>query len=145
MGLELFTIAFRDKDVAPYPRSVVEDIFNRDALEPHAPLVNVLYADSAGEIYGADEDEITGIMVAHFGGPTILERVFELAVKTNSLICWTSGAPRYGGVTSREMLDHLPDGIDRAKIAIIQNVDEFLQAYTETPESIEASHEKTVR
>jgi hypothetical protein len=131
MGLELMTFCFREKDAAPYPRAVAEAIFNRGSIDPSTPLITVDYADGSGEVYGAEKDEINGVTIVHFRGRTIIERVFELAVETNSMLSWTSDVPANIGVTSQETLDHLPEDVKQNKIVIVRNVDEFIRAFSE--------------
>ncbi len=83
------------------------------------------YADSRGEVYGAEDDQINGIMLSHFGGRTILERAFELADKTKALICW-SGDEVFMAVTNHDVLDRLPTEVDQETIAVVGNVDELI-------------------
>jgi hypothetical protein len=71
-------------------RRMIEDILDRDALEP-CRLNVALYPDGQGEIFCGEDDEteVESLMISHFGGPTIIERMFEIADRTESLICWS--------------------------------------------------------
>jgi hypothetical protein len=72
--------------------------------------------------------ETTGLMIAHFSGSIILERILEFAEKTGSLIFWSGGTP-CAAVTSVEWLAHIPDEpIEGWKPAVVRNVDELIAA-----------------
>ncbi|WP_020174033.1 hypothetical protein [Methyloferula stellata] len=125
MGFDLFIHSYKGDEPALYDRRLLEDIFNRDAIDPTSPLSEVRYADGRGEVYGADDDQINGIMLSHFGGRTIVERAFELADKTKALICWP-GEEVFMAVTNREVLDHLPTEVDQETVAVVAHVDELI-------------------
>jgi hypothetical protein len=125
MGFELFIHSFDGDEPAKYDRRIVEDIFSRDAINPRIPLQGVTYADGQGEIYGAEDDLTSGIMMAHFSGRTIVERAFELAAATKALIFWP-GDEIWMAVTSRDVISHLPEEADRKRIAVVRNVDELI-------------------
>ncbi len=127
MGFELFIECFRDKQPSPYHRSIAEKIFNRDAIDPTTPLSEVRYADGRAEIYGAEDDEMTGATLAHFSGRIVLERVLEFAEETGSLIFWP-GDETCAAVTSLEWLDHVPDEIVKdMQPALVRNDDELIE------------------
>jgi hypothetical protein len=126
MGFDLFMSCCRNGESATFKREIAEEIFNRDAIDPTTPLTEVRYADGRGEVYGAEEDDVDGIMLAHFGGRTILERVWELAHRTGSFFYWP-GDPDGGpwiAVTDPQTLQHMwpellkePDAIGVARSA----------------------------
>ena len=127
MGFEVFTTRFRNKETAPYATAIVERIFMRDAIDPTTPLAFVEYADGVAEIYGAEDDMTDGIMIAHFSSRTVLERLFELADETGSLIFWPS-EDNCSVVTKAEWLDHLPDDMLQIEPVVVSNVDELMEA-----------------
>jgi hypothetical protein len=126
MGFELFVHAFRNGKQFFYPRRVAEDIFNRDAIDPSAALSYVEYADGKANIYGVDEDPMNGVMLAHFGGRTVMERAFELAVATGSIIVWPGEPP--WAVTDLATLDHVPgdDSGNKLQFVVVSTVDELI-------------------
>ncbi len=125
MGFDLFIHSFNGDEPAHYDRHILEEIFNRDAIDPTTPLTEVRYADGRGEVYGAEDDQINGIMLSHFGGRTIMERAFELADTTKALISWP-GDEVFMAVTKPEVLAHLPAEVANEKIAVAANVDELI-------------------
>ena len=126
MGFEVFTTRFRNKETAPYATAIVERIFMRGAIDPTTPLTFVEYADGVAEIYGAEDDMTDGIMIAHFSSRTVLERLFELADETGSLIFWPS-EDNCSVVTKAEWLDHLPDDAQFEPV-VVSTVDELMEA-----------------
>jgi len=129
MGFELFVHRFRNGMPAPYDRQIAEKIFNREAIDPSTPLCEVRYADGRAEIYGAEDDEMDGVMLAHFSGRTVLERVLELAKETGSLIFWPSDET-WAAVTSPEWIDHSPEDMTQGEEppVLVHNVDELIEA-----------------
>lgn len=132
MGFELFVQAVRNGKKFFYPRRIAIEIFNRGALDPSdpsEPLYGVEYDDGRAEIYGAEEDPMDGIMLAHFGGRTVMERVFELAVATGSLIFWPGEPP--WAVPDLALIDHLSaqdeaSAKDENLFVVVSNVDELI-------------------
>ncbi len=129
MGFDLFVHCFKNKEYAQYDRQIVEDIFNRDSIDPTTPLSEVRYHDGRAEVYGAEKEKISGVMLSHFGGRTVLARVLELAERTGSLIFWPDEERRMA-VTNAEVLNHLPDKIREEcnEIVIVTTVDELIAA-----------------
>jgi hypothetical protein len=128
MGFEIFTERFREKEPAPYDRKIAEEIFIRDAINPTTPLGEVRYADGSAEIDGAEDDEVSGLVLAHFSGRTVLERLLELAQRTGSVIIWP-GDETCAAVTSPEWLAHLPDDmIESMQPTVVRNLDELIAA-----------------
>lgn len=92
-----------------FKRELVEEIFGRYALNPPPHCQNATYLDGRAEIYGADEEEIDGIMCSHSWGTTFFEALYELADRTKSVIFWPSLGPS-AAVTDVATLVHLPPG-----------------------------------
>ena len=139
MGFELFVHAVRDGKPFYYARSIAEEIFNRDAIDPSTPLTNVEYADGMAEIFGADKDPMDGIMLAHFSGRTVLERAFELAVKTGSIIVWPGSPP--WAVPDLAVIGHLPGDPteNKAQFVAVSDVDELIRIIKA---SLDAAYDK---
>ncbi|MGO9007451.1 MAG: hypothetical protein ACLQIQ_09660 [Beijerinckiaceae bacterium] len=127
MGFELFVKCVRNKELSRYDRKIAERIFNRDAIDPTIPLTGVQYADGSAEIYGAEHDPMSGVMLAHFSGETVLERALELADETGSLIFWP-GHPPLAAITNLALLDHLPDDLVKGwKPVLVRTVDRLIK------------------
>jgi hypothetical protein len=110
-----------------YDRRIAEEIFNRDSIDPTTPLSEVRYTDGRAEIYGAEEDGMDGVMVAHFSGRTVVERIFELAEKTRGLIFWPAPIPCMA-LTNADFRNNLPDELkDDADIAVVHSVDDLIE------------------
>jgi hypothetical protein len=108
MSFDLFVTPVRNGDTATFRRSVFEEIFTREALEPSSPLNNVRYPDgSSAEIYGCEADDIDGVMFTHFGGETVFSLIIELAERTGSMIFWPDTRPALA-VTRASVIDHIP-------------------------------------
>jgi hypothetical protein len=129
MGFDLFVHCFKNKKYALYDRQIAEEIFNRDSIDPATPLTEVRYHDGRAEIYGAEEEKTSGVMLSHFGGRTVLARVLELAEKTGSFIFWTFSEGR-AAVANADVLDHLPDEAREvfSEIVVVTTVDELIAA-----------------
>ncbi len=129
MGLDLFVRCFKNKEHALYERQIAEEIFNKDSIDPATPLDEVRYHDGRAEIYGAEKEKISGVMLTHFGGRTVLAHVLELAEETGSLIFWTFSDGR-AAITNADVLNHLPDEAREVfnEIVIVTTVDELIAA-----------------
>jgi len=111
MSFDLFLNCVRDGETATFKRALFEEIIGRGAVNARFPLGTVEYPDgSGGEIYGADseeDEEIDGLMFTHFGGDTLMARIWELADQTGSFLIWPSDG-RCLAVTSAETVRHIP-------------------------------------
>ena len=108
MSFDLFVQRFEKGVVATFPRSLLEEIFSRGAIQPNLPLERVKYADgSHAEIYASDRDDLRSFMLTHFGGETIFERVVEFANRTGSIIYWPDDRPALA-VTNPAVISHIP-------------------------------------
>jgi hypothetical protein len=126
MGFEIFAHCFKNKEPAFYSRQMAEEIFNRGALDPQSPLTCLQYPDGRVEIYGAEEDELNGVMIADFSR-TALDRLFELADKTGSLIIWPDPETHLA-VTDPAVIAHLPAEFTESgdEIAVVHDVEELI-------------------
>jgi hypothetical protein len=110
MSFDIFLQCFRNGDLATFPRTLVEEIFARDAIAPDFPLTDVHYPDgSGGVIYGADDDEIDCLMFNHCGGEMFFAAMYELAHRTSSVIYWPDTRPSIA-ITEAETAAHFPKG-----------------------------------
>lgn len=128
MTFEIFVQCFKDKEPAYYPRSMVEEIFKRAAVVASDDLSEVRYADGYAMIDGIEDNEISDLVLASFGGRIALERLLEFADKTGAFIAW-AGTETNLAVTRADVIRHIPDEFtdDGDTIAVVANVDEFLE------------------
>ncbi len=111
MSLDIHLQCFRNGEPATFKRTLVEEIFGRDAVNYRPPLTNVSYADGGGaEIYGADDgDDIQSLMFNHFGGKSFFNALYELARQTKSVVLMVTETLPVA-VTDQETIAHLPAG-----------------------------------
>ena len=107
MSFGIFFLCFRNGEITTIKRTLVEEIFGRDAIALKFPLTSVDYIDGGAQIYGANkEDDIEHISFDHFGGDTFFSALYELADRSGSLIVWP-GNPCFA-VTREALIAHLP-------------------------------------
>lgn len=110
MGLDIYLFCFRNCEPATFERKLAEEILSRGAIDVRTPLYAVNFADGRGaEIFAPDEGaEIDHLSFGHCGGSaTFLDRVYELAERTRSLVIWHFGSPLCA-VTHTEDIPELP-------------------------------------
>jgi len=128
MGLDVFLCKLTSAP-SHFDRQSAIDILFKDALDP-SYLGSVEYPDGGGggEIYGLerDDEEFDSLMFAHFGGPTFLARIFELADRLEGFLFWTTD-PAYGpnlGVTKDHLAGLVEDDTEMdGEVAILRDAD----------------------
>jgi hypothetical protein len=110
MSFDIFLICFRDGEAATFKRTLFEDIFRRDAVDPRLPLTRVTYRDGGVlEIDGAEEgDETENMAFSRFGGETFFAALHELVDRSGSVLVWPA-AGRSIAVTRETTIAHLPE------------------------------------
>ncbi|HTJ62272.1 MAG TPA: hypothetical protein VL899_00555, partial [Alphaproteobacteria bacterium] len=90
MSFDIFLNAFSNGATASFNIEVLKAAFGPDARFED-DFSRVRFPDgSGGDIYGADEPEISNLMFNHCGGDAFFEAMLELARRTNGLIFWPS-------------------------------------------------------
>ncbi|HKX06956.1 MAG TPA: hypothetical protein VJN67_02125 [Stellaceae bacterium] len=108
MGLDLFLHCYRKGEPATFKRALAEEILSRDAIDYRPPLHDVTYADgSRAQITGADDEDVHDLMFTHCRPGTFLERLYELANRTRSVVLWPFGSPE-SAVTDTETIAEVP-------------------------------------
>jgi len=142
MGMEVFLFSPKMSSETKneyWDHDAVRKILARDAKNPGC-LEFVEYPDGggAGEVSGIDKEDREGLMFAHFGGPTFMARIFEIAHLTRSLIYWTDGPtePNYG-VTHAETVALVPrdfaDGVPPHVIRDLEHMADLIGRHKLTP------------
>jgi len=140
MGLDVFLFKFKSAQ-SHFHRQSALDILFKDALDP-SYLGFVEYPDGggSGEIFGLeDEEEFDHLTFAHFGGPTFLARMFELADRLEGFLFWTTDSadgPNMG-VTKDYLIGLLKDDFELEEEVVIirdaQHLNELMGGYKMTP------------
>lgn len=107
MSFDIFLQCFQGGEPATFKRSLFEEIFCPNAINPQLPLEDVTYADGGGDIYGSDDDDIQCLMFNHCGGDTFWAALRELADRTQSVVFSASGWPTLA-VADAAAIAHLP-------------------------------------
>ena len=108
--IDIFVMPIRNGETSSFKREAFEEIMGRGAINPRPPFCNIEYADGGCEVFGADDEDISSLMIDHFGGETFFDRLWELAERTGSFFAWTGAGGGYA-VTDSALLAHLPPGI----------------------------------
>jgi hypothetical protein len=111
MGTDIFLHCLKEGEDAYFPRALCEEIFLRNALNPHLPLEALEYPDGRAEFYLEKEDEmICHMFFPHSYGPTFFAALYELVHKTRSVILWVGMGPTGPGfaVTDPDVAAELP-------------------------------------
>ena len=107
MSFDIFLQCFRNGEPACFKRTVFEEIFLRDAIDPNELPSGVTYADGGAEIYVEDKEEIDGVSFDHCGGDTFFAALLELADRTGAVVFWPTEG-RQIAVTNPDVVGHLP-------------------------------------
>jgi len=105
---------FRNEQVAPFDRSLVQEIFGAEAasIARNGEIVDIVYPDGQrAELYGAEEETIKlGLVFSRAGGDRIFDGIWQIADRTRSLIYWPDIIP-HCAVTRPETLALVPSDV----------------------------------
>jgi len=93
MSFDIFLNAFSNREGASFDLATLKTAFGPDATFED-DFSRVRFPDgSGGDIYGADEPELNGLVFNHCGGDPFFEGLLRLARQINGLIFWPSEPP----------------------------------------------------
>ncbi len=134
MSFDIFIAPFQDGQSSSFNRSLLLEVFGRDAGLEESAFSRIRYLDDDGaELYGADEETITdGLSCNHCGGDRFFNGLWRLADRTNAVIFWP-GAEGNAVATSAEALAHAdPEFIEPLQpVRIVANGKELLDYMVE--------------
>jgi hypothetical protein len=113
MSSDIFLACLRGEGTEKFTRALFEEIFGRHAIDPDLPFTSVTYADGGAEVYRAEDDETDGVGFNHFGGDTFFAALYELALRTRSVIYWPENDGAWAAVAESATIALLPDGFER--------------------------------
>jgi hypothetical protein len=113
MSSDIFLACLRGENTETFKRSLFEEIFGRQAINPRLPFTSVTYADGGAEVYGAEEDETNYVGFDHFGGDTFFAALHELALRTRSVIYWPANEGAWAAVAEVAVIALLPMSFER--------------------------------
>lgn len=108
MSFDVVLICIRKGEAATFNRTLFEEIFCREAIDPQLPLTSITYHDGGAQIDGAEDgDEIENLVFHHCGGETFYAALHELADRSGSVVLWPAKG-RQIAVTRQAIVAHLP-------------------------------------
>ena len=127
MSFDIFLAPYNNKEEAPFSRSLLMEAFGADAGISDGPIDSIRYSASDGaEVYGAEDETITGLSFNHFGGQRFTEGLLKLADLTQSVIFWPS-EEMVGAITREEIRDHIdPEFLEGfSEVRVVRTVQEL--------------------
>ena len=133
MSSDIFLACVRGESVEKFARTLFEEVFGRHAVAPAPGYLpkDFNYADGGTQVYGADDDEIDGLMFNHFGGDTFFDALHELALRTRSVIYWPDEGV-WAAVAEPTTISLLPASFEREgpkAVCVVQNGRELQDVY----------------
>ena len=93
MAQDLFFIPIDTQAETGFDRALVTGILSKGAASPVVDYVCVYPDGSGGEVSGIDPDttqeRLSGLGFGHFGGRTMMERIFDLADALDAFLAWS--------------------------------------------------------
>jgi hypothetical protein len=127
MSFDIFMAPYKDKEEAPFSRSLLREAFGADAGIGEGPIDSISYSASDGaQVYGAEDETITGLSFNHFGGQRFIQGLLKLADLTQSVIFWPS-EEMVGVITREEIRDQIdPEFLEGfSEIRVVHTVQEL--------------------
>jgi hypothetical protein len=128
MAQDLFVLPLDGAAHCTYDRAVVIDILNRGSCDPVTNFYLAYRDGSGGEANGIDEDpgqtRLDHLGFVHFGGPMMMERIFEIAQALDVVLVWTDtyGDEPCACVARADYLDRLaPQYADLGSVAVARD------------------------
>lgn len=110
MSFDIFLQSFRDREVATWSRSLVEEIFGRHIVSGDVAesFFRVTFPDGSGsDIYLGTGRDVDSMMFNHSGGDEFFDALWKLADRVQGLIFWPDIRPVFV-ITDAATLPHIP-------------------------------------